>query len=98
MINLDKSSRQVRVANHFGNLPVVSIKASSFFNPSFWSSFMPLKKANQLRERMHKKICELSTDFLEVDADQSSHFVWIDRPDAIVDAVRSVLNKINSSC
>ena len=97
MMNLDKSARQVRTAKHFGTLPIVSIKASSFFKPSFWTIFIPLKGANQLREKMHVELCNLSTDCLQVEASKSGHFVWVDQPDIIVDAVRTVLDKIDSS-
>jgi pimeloyl-ACP methyl ester carboxylesterase len=98
MMNLDKSARQVSIAKNFGTVPIVSIKASSFFKPSFWAIFIPLKDVNQLREKMHVELCNLSTDYLQVEANQSGHFVWIDQPDVIVDAVRTVLNKIDSSC
>ncbi len=96
MMNLDKSARQVSIAKHLGTVPIVSIKASSFFKPSFWTIFIPLKGANQLRDKMHVELCNLSTDCLQVEASKSSHFVWLDQPDFIVDAVRTVLDKINS--
>lgn len=97
MINLDKSGRQVSVAKNFGTVPVVSIKSNSFFKPSFWTMFIPLKGANKLREKMHLELRKLSTNYLQVEAGKSSHFVWIDQPDIIVDAVKTVLNQINSS-
>jgi pimeloyl-ACP methyl ester carboxylesterase len=97
MINLDKSARQVSMANHLDSRPIVSIKASSFFKPSFWTRFIPLKDANQLREKMHEDLCSISTDFHQVEAHKSGHFVWIDQPDVIVDAVRIMLNRINAS-
>lgn len=97
MINLDKSAREASIAKHFGTLPIVSIKASSFFKPSFWTIFIPLEDANQLREKMHLELCNLSTDCLQVEASKSGHFVWVDQPDVIVNAVQTVLNKINSS-
>jgi hypothetical protein len=97
MMNLEKSARQVSIVKHFGIMPIVSIKASSFFKPSFWTIFIPLKGANQLRDKMHEELCKLSTDCLQVEASKSGHFVWIDQPDIIVDAVRTVLNKIDSS-
>lgn len=96
MMNLDKSARQVSIAKHFGTLPIVSIKASSFFKPSFWTICIPLKGANQLREKMHIELCKLSTDCLQVEVSKSSHFVWVDQPNVIVDAVRTVLKKIDS--
>jgi pimeloyl-ACP methyl ester carboxylesterase len=98
MMNLDKSARQVSIARHFGTVPIVSIKASSFFKPSFWTIFIPLKAANQLREKMHVELCNLSADCLQVEASKSGHFVWIDQPDVIVDAVRAILNRIDASC
>lgn len=97
MMNLDKSARQVSVARHFGTIPIVSIKASSFFKPSFWTLFIPLKDANRLREKMHLELCSLSTNCLQVEAGKSGHFVWMDQPDVIVDAVKTVLNKIDPS-
>ncbi|MGL5796512.1 MAG: alpha/beta fold hydrolase [Waterburya sp.] len=97
MLNLDKSARQVSIAKNFGTMPIVSIKASSFFKPSFWTIFIFLKKTNQLREKMHVELCNLSTDFLQVEASKSSHFVWVDQPNVIVDAVKTLLDKINAS-
>jgi pimeloyl-ACP methyl ester carboxylesterase len=97
MMNLDNSARQVCVANHFGTIPIVSIKADSFFKPSFWTILIPLKGANQLREKMHVELCKLSTDCLQVEASKSGHFVWIDQPDVILDAVRTLLDKIDFS-
>lgn len=97
MLNLDQSARQVRIATNFGTLPIVSIKASSFFKPSFWTLFIPLRQANRLREKMHSELGHLSTDFSQLEANQSGHFVWIDQPDVIVDAVKIVLDKIDPS-
>lgn len=37
MMNLDKSAHQISIAKHFGKVPIVSIKASSFFKPSLWT-------------------------------------------------------------
>ncbi len=96
MMNLDTSARQVSIAKHFGTLPIVSIKASSFFKPSFWTIFIPLQDANQLRKKMHLELCSLSTDFFQLEASKSGHFVWVDQPDVIVEAVRIMLDKIDS--
>ncbi len=95
MVNLDQSAHQVSIAKDLGTVPIISIKASSFFKPSFWSFFIPLESANQLRKTMHASLKSLSRDYLEIDASQSGHFVWIDQPDLIVDAVKTLLNKID---
>jgi hypothetical protein len=47
---------------------------------------------------MHLELGKLSRDFMEIQADKSSHFVWMDQPDVIIDAVRILLDKINSMC
>ncbi|MGQ4647012.1 alpha/beta fold hydrolase [Lyngbya aestuarii] len=93
MLNLNKSARQVSIANQLGSMPIVSIKASSFFKPSIWTFFIPLRGANQLREKMHRELRNLSTNFLELQANNSGHFVWIDQPNLIVDAVSILLEK-----
>jgi pimeloyl-ACP methyl ester carboxylesterase len=97
MLNLDNSARQVSRANPLAKMPVVSIKANSFFKPSLWTVFIPLRGANQLREQMHIDLCNLSTDCIQIEANQSGHFVWIDQPDVIVDAVKIVLDKVEPS-
>lgn len=97
MIDLDRSGRQVSIAKDFGTLPIVSIEAASFFKPSFWTHFIPLKSANQLRQRMHAELCNLSRDCVQVEASKSGHFVWVDQPDVIVNAVKILLDKIQSS-
>ncbi len=93
MIGLEKSARQVSVAKDFGSMPIVSIKSSSFFKPSFFTRFIPLKKANELRDKMHQEFCKLSTNFTQVEAQQSGHFVWVDEPHIIVEAVEKIIVK-----
>ncbi|MGK7922542.1 MAG: alpha/beta fold hydrolase [Trichodesmium sp.] len=92
MLNLNKSGNQVTIANQFDSMPIVSIKANSFFQPAWWSFLIPLKAANQLRDKMHEEFSHLSTNFVELQANKSGHFVWIDQPDVIVDAVKIVLD------
>ena len=93
MLNLNNSGNQVNIVNQFASMPVVSIKANSFFQPSWWSFLIPLKAANKLREQMHKYLSNLSTNCVQIQANKSSHFVWIDEPDVIIDAVKIVLDK-----
>ena len=94
MLNLDTSARQVSSAKQFGALPIVSIKANTFFLPSLWTMAIPLKQANQLRDRMHKELVKLSTDCIQIQANNSGHFVWIDRPDTIISSVKLILQKL----
>ena len=97
MVHLDQSARQVIVADNFGSLPIISIKADSFFKPSFLTIFIPLKGANKLREKMHIKLLNLSTNCLQVEANKSGHFVWIDEPNIIINAAKIMIEKITIS-
>lgn len=73
----------------------MSIKAKSFFKITLGTIFLPLKSTDKLRNKMHLKLSSLSTDYTQIKADQSSHFVWIDQPHLIVNAVEILINKIN---
>ncbi|MBW4512364.1 MAG: alpha/beta hydrolase [Scytonematopsis contorta HA4267-MV1] len=95
IINLDNSARQISCANNFGDLPLVSIKANSFFKPSLWTYFIPLKSANKLRDKMHLELLKISNNSTQLQASNSGHFVWVDEPEVIVTAIKMVLEKTN---
>lgn len=91
---LDNSGRQLKVANDFGNLPIVSIKARDFFKPTWLTKLLPLGSIERLRSQMHESLVNLSSCCTQLSADQSSHFVWIDQPEIIVQAVQIVLGLV----
>lgn len=95
MWNLDRSGRQVRQIGNLGNLPIVSIKASTFFKPSMLNFYIPVKAADDMRERMHTQLLKLSTNSTQLQAYRSGHFVWVDEPEIIVAAIQEVLQKLN---
>lgn len=94
ILTLDISARQLTKANQFGNLPIVSIKANSFFKPSLLTFALPLKSANQLREKMHAELLKLSSDCIQLQAPKSDHFVWVDSPEVILNAIEIILKKV----
>lgn len=94
MLGLDASAHQVNGDHQFGDLPIVSIKANSFFMPSIWTALIPLRSANQLREKMHAELLKLSTNCVQLEATHSGHFVWVDQPDIIVKAAAIILDKV----
>jgi pimeloyl-ACP methyl ester carboxylesterase len=91
ILNLDTSSRQVQSAKNFAALPIVSIKANTFFHPSPWTMLLPSKAANDLRNQMHDELLNLSTDCVQIQTDSSSHFVWIDQPEMIVQGILRIV-------
>jgi pimeloyl-ACP methyl ester carboxylesterase len=92
ILNLDRSAYQVCSAHQFGALPIVNIKAHSFFLPSWWTIWLPIKSANRLREKMHTELLQLSKNCLQIQANQSGHFIWIDQPEVILSAIQLLLN------
>jgi pimeloyl-ACP methyl ester carboxylesterase len=94
MLNLSASARQLRAAHQLGSLPIVGIKASSFFKPALWTHFIPLQSANRLRDKMHAELQTLSANYHVIDAHYSGHFVWVDQPDIVIDAVKLILDQV----
>ena len=95
ILNLDTSGYQLQSANHFSDLPIALIRANSFFRPSLATIGLPLQAADRVRERMHCELLKLSTDCIQLQAERSSHFVWIDRPEVILRAIEIILGKVD---
>lgn len=94
MWNLNKSANQVHQAGNFGNLPVVNIKASTFFHPSVLNFYIPVKAADNLRHKMHEQLSKISTNCTQIQANKSGHFVWVDEPEVILVAIKEILQKL----
>ena len=95
MIGLDASGRQLRAANELGDLPVVNIKAGTFLklpgSPRLWSWL--IGEADRVRDDIHIALAKVTNSSKLFPALDSSHFVWVDRPEVIVAAVRQILNR-----
>ncbi len=89
--NLNKSSRQVIIANRFPNLPIISIKSRTFFKPTWFNFFLPRKTIDRFRNIMHANFSRLSSQYTQISANNSSHFVWIDEPELIIAAVKKII-------
>lgn len=89
--SLDKSSRQLYQANSFDQLPIILIKATTFLPRSLVTFFFPLKAASQAGARMQSDSLKLSTNCQQLLTTNSSHFVWIDEPEVILEAIRELL-------
>ena len=88
LIGLESSGHQLKVANDLKDLPIISIKSRSFFKPSLLTKLLPLKQIDLLRDKIHGNLSLLSSNYTEIPANNSSHFVWIDEPELIVKAIR----------
>ncbi|EAZ90212.1 alpha/beta fold hydrolase [Crocosphaera chwakensis] len=90
--NLETSATQVQKANNLGDIPLISIKSKTFFEPSLFSFLLPIKNTNHVREIIHEELFKLSSNSRQILADNSSHFVWIDQPEIIVNVIRELVN------
>ncbi len=88
--NLEKSANQVKVANNFSDIPIINIKANSFFKRSLWNFYLPLNQVDRLRDKMHLNLLQLSNNTSQLSASESSHFVWVDQPKAIIAAIQQL--------
>ncbi|MDJ0658997.1 MAG: alpha/beta hydrolase [Crocosphaera sp.] len=88
--NLETSATQVKKANNLGDIPLISIKSKTFFNPSIFTFFLPLKATNKLRDIIHDELLKLSSNSHQILANKSSHFVWIDEPEIIIMAINQL--------
>lgn len=91
---IDRSGRQLRVVESLGDLPMVSIQSKTFFHRSWWTFVIPLRGIDRLRDRIHARLSQLSCNCRVVEAPNSSHFVWTDEPQIMVEAVRSLLQSL----
>lgn len=97
MWSLDASSKQVRKANDFGDIPVINIKAATFLKPTLGKFKISIPPADKLRDKMQSSLLNISNNCQQVIADKSSHFVWIDQPEVIQQAVIDILRKVKKS-
>ena len=95
MWNLDTSGRQLKAADNLGDLPIISIKSHTFLRPLFGIKLLSLHPADRVRDRIHLDLLKLSTDTQQILAARSSHFVWIDEPEIIVNAVTSLHDRLD---
>lgn len=94
MMSINTSNEQLRKIESLGTLPVINIKASHFFTPAPLLKPLPLETVDHLWTKMHQNLMRLSTQSLSLPTQQSSHFVWVDEPDAILEAIDRMLARL----
>jgi pimeloyl-ACP methyl ester carboxylesterase len=95
MWGLDTSGEQLKAAENLENLPIISIKSQTFLRPLLGIKFLSLPIADRVRDRIHLDLLQLSTNTQQILANHSSHFVWIDQPDKIINAVATLHANLN---
>jgi pimeloyl-ACP methyl ester carboxylesterase len=91
MWNLETSGRQLSRSNKLSNIPIINIKAKTFLRRTIATLLLPIPASDRLREKMHVQLLELSTNCKQIQANNSSHFVWVDEAELIAAAIQEIL-------
>ena len=87
-----ESATQTAATDPFGDLPLAVLS----HDPDKPSNDLPLdlaKSVNKLWEAMQEDLAHLSTRSTQTVAKNSGHYIQIDRPDVVIDAVRNIVDQ-----
>jgi pimeloyl-ACP methyl ester carboxylesterase len=87
-----ESATQAAATGPFGDLPLAVLS----HDPDKPSNDLPpelSKSVNKLWEAMQEDLAHLSTRSTQTVAKNSGHYIQIDRPDVVIDAVRNVVDQ-----
>jgi pimeloyl-ACP methyl ester carboxylesterase len=91
-----ESAAQAAPTGPFGDLPLAVLS----HDPEKLSNDLPpdlAKSVNQLWEKMQEDLAHLSTRGTQTVAQKSGHYVQIDRPDVVIEAIRRVVDQLRES-
>jgi pimeloyl-ACP methyl ester carboxylesterase len=91
----DESAVQVRAAaGSLGERPLVVLTAGAYEYPLFCQPD-PEQKGHRLRQwtQRHAELANLSTNGTHSVVEKSGHFIHLDQPGSVVDAIRRVINE-----
>jgi len=87
-----ESAAQTAKTGPFGDLPLAVLS----HDPEKPSSELPpdlAKPVNEAWEKMQEELAHLSTRGTRIVAKNSAHYIQIDRPDVVIDAVHKVVEQ-----
>jgi pimeloyl-ACP methyl ester carboxylesterase len=88
-----ESAAQTAATGSLGDIPLAVLshdpgKASSELPPDL------AKSTNEVWEKMQEELSHLSTRGTQTIAKNSAHYIQIDRPDVVIDAIRNVVGQV----
>jgi pimeloyl-ACP methyl ester carboxylesterase len=90
------SGAEAAASGSLGDLPLAVLS----HDPDKPSSELPAdlaQQTNQAWEKMQEELAHLSTRGTQTIAKNSAHYIQIDRPDVVVEAVRNVVNQVRAA-
>lgn len=80
-------SVEARAISSFGDIPLIVISATSFTQNAMASDNAEVK----LRIKMQEDLLLLSTDSMQIKATQSTHYVQLEEPNIVIEAIESLV-------
>jgi pimeloyl-ACP methyl ester carboxylesterase len=94
--SFSESAAQTAATGSLGDMPLAVLS----HDPEKPSADLPAdiaKPTNEAWEKMQEELAHLSTRGTQVIAKNSSHYIQIDRPDVVIDGVRSVVGQARAA-
>lgn len=90
--SLEKNLTEVRAANvtSLGNIPLI-VLSRGVWDPLPGVSEAENQRAWQAWQAMQSELAELSTNSKQVIAEQSGHFIQLQQPQLVIDAIRELV-------
>lgn len=91
--SISESAAQTAAAGSLGDMPLVVLSQ----DPDAPQYDLPedlVKPTNAAWQQMQKELAQLSTRSTQMVAKDSGHYIQLDRPDVVVDAVRKVVDQV----
>lgn len=94
--SFQKSAAQTKTTGSLGNMPLAVLS----HDPEKPSSELPpelAKTTNAEWERMQEELAHLSTRGTQTIAKNSAHYIQVDRPDVVIDAIHNVVDQARAN-
>jgi pimeloyl-ACP methyl ester carboxylesterase len=91
--SISKSAEETEAIGSLGDTPLIVLSEDSNA-PQYDLSEDLVKPTNEAWQQMQKELARLSTRGEQVIAKNSGHYIQLDRPDVVNDAVRDIVNQI----
>jgi len=88
-----QSAAEAAATGSLGNLPLAVLSHDPGKKPLAELPADIVQPANQVWEKMQEELARLSTRGTQSIATNSSHYIQLDRPDVVIEAVRTVLDQ-----
>ncbi len=95
--NLEEMAKEAGRINTFGNIPLIVITGISENRRNEYPTKELGLKVEKIWMQMQKELLELSTNSEQMLANRSAHFVQLQQPEVVIEAIRKILRQLPDS-